>query len=98
MGPSGVQPVSPFPTAATGDGRDSNSGGGFGDLLRSVVDEANRAQVESDRALESLARGEETNVHDVMLALTRADLSFRMLVEVRDRLVEAYQEVQRMQI
>jgi flagellar hook-basal body complex protein FliE len=98
MSASGIQPVSSLPASSPGDGGAAKSGGGFGDLLRSVLDDANRAQVESDRALESLSRGEGTDVHDVMLALTRADLSFRLLVEVRDRLVEAYQEVQRMQI
>jgi flagellar hook-basal body complex protein FliE len=48
--------------------------------------------------VKSLAQGEITDVHEVMLAMTRADLSFRMMLEVRNKLLEAYQEVMRMQV
>ena len=75
---------------------DSEGSGGFGTILKELVNEANQTTVKSDDLVNQLARGEPTDIHSVMLAMTEADLSFRMLVEVRNRLVEAYQEIQRM--
>lgn len=72
------------------------AGGAFGDVLKGILEQANTSQGDSDRMVESLARGEPTDVHDVMIAMTEADLSFRMLLEVRNRLIDAYQEIQRM--
>jgi flagellar hook-basal body complex protein FliE len=71
---------------------------GFGDLLNRMVANADSAQKESDALVESLARGEPTDVHQVVLALSQADVTFRTLLEVRNRLVEAYQEIQRMPV
>ncbi len=83
--------ASPARAAGGGDGS-------FGELLKGLVEDANANHARSDQMVESLAKGEPTDVHQVMLAMTEADLSFRMLLEVRNRLVDAYQEIQRMPV
>ncbi len=70
--------------------------GGFAGLLGDLLQDASQASAASDRLVESLAKGEPTDIHDVMIAMTEADLSFRLVVEVRNRLIDAYQEIQRM--
>ena len=80
-------------------GAETESGGArFADLLGNLVKGADTAQKNSDALVSGLAKGEPVDVHQVVMALTEADLSFRTLLEVRNRLIEAYQEVQRMQV
>ncbi len=54
--------------------------------------------VQSDRMLQRLAAGEVDNLHQVMVSLEEARLSFQLLVQVRNRLLEAYQDVMKMQV
>jgi flagellar hook-basal body complex protein FliE len=49
-------------------------------------------------AIRELATGQTDNLHEVLLTVAKADLSFRTILEVRNRLTEAYQEVMRMQV
>jgi flagellar hook-basal body complex protein FliE len=70
----------------------------FGQVIDQLLGDANGQQVQADQAVRELALGQSDNVHDVLLAVAKADLSFRMILEVRNRLTEAYQEIMRMQI
>lgn len=71
--------------------------GSFADALARVVDAAEAA---SGAANESILRMLEKNgdVHDAMIALNRAELSLQFTVQVRNKLVQAYQEIMRMSI
>jgi flagellar hook-basal body complex protein FliE len=71
---------------------------GFGDVLASTVKEVNSAQIEADRSIERLHTGEDVNLHEVMLSVEKADISMRLLVQMRNKVVEAYQEIMRMQV
>jgi flagellar hook-basal body complex protein FliE len=71
--------------------------GSFAETLERAVKGADRLQHEADETVRRFASGDVDDVHQVMLALDRADLSFRMTLEVRNKLVEAYQEVMRLQ-
>jgi flagellar hook-basal body complex protein FliE len=64
------------------------------DLLKSTNDEQSQVSV----AAGELLTGETSNFHEVSLAVARADISFRFMMEVRDQLVGAYREVMRMQV
>ena len=66
----------------------------LGDLL---TGEANASQ-QADQAIQAMATGSADGLHTVSLAVARADLNFRLILEVRNRLTEAYQEVMRMQM
>ena len=76
----------------------SGGNGSFGRLVEKTLSETERLQDTADGMVKSLAQGEITDVHQVMLAMNRADLSFRMMLEVRNKLLDAYQEVMRMQV
>ncbi|MEE9391622.1 MAG: flagellar hook-basal body complex protein FliE [Planctomycetota bacterium] len=71
---------------------------GFGDMLKGMISDTEGMQKEADQAVHQLMTGEKQNVHEVMLSMAKADVSFRMMLEVRNKLVEAYQEVMRMQV
>ena len=70
----------------------------FATLLRSAVNEVNQLQQMADDAARDFASGKATSIHDTMIALEKADLSFRLLTQVRNKAVEAYQEIMRMPI
>ncbi len=71
---------------------------GFGDVLASTVKEVNSAQIEADQSIERLHTGEDVNLHEVMLSMEKADISMRLLVQMRNKVVEAYQQIMRMQV
>lgn len=74
------------------------AGTSFADLLKNSLKEVNTLQQEADRAIKELATGGKTSLHDTMIALERADLSFRLMMQVRNKIVEAYQEIMRMTV
>jgi len=73
-------------------------GNGFVEFLEKAVDGVNQAQLESDRAIAQLNTGQAKNLHEVMIAMEEADISMRLMVQMRNKVVEAYQEIMRMQV
>lgn len=71
---------------------------GFTETLDSAIEEVEGMQKRADRATLGLTTGEVEDVHQVMIAMSEADLSFRMMLEVRNRLVDAYKEIARLQV
>lgn len=71
---------------------------GFADTLSKIIKETNEQQMAADRAIEKLNTGEGKNIHDVMISMEKADISMRLLVQMRNKIVEAYQEIMRMQV
>lgn len=67
--------------------------GTFEKVIREFIGDVNTEQVKADLKIEEFVTGKTDNVHDVMLAMTQADLSFRMFNEVKNKFVEAYREV-----
>lgn len=66
----------------------------FEDMLSSL----NQSQQKSDNLVEQLARGEDVDLHTVMIALEENNVNFNVALGIRDKLVEAYREVMRMQV
>jgi flagellar hook-basal body complex protein FliE len=83
--------AAPLPATTPGEGD-------FAQVLGRLIDNVRGPQADAERAVSDLVSGRSENLHDVMLAVAKADLSFRMLLEVRNRLTEAYQDIMRMQI
>ena len=75
-----------------------NIGGKFADALKDSIGQVNQAQLSADRAAEQIATGETKNLHEAMIKLEEADISLRLMVQVRNKAVEAYQEIMRMQV
>jgi flagellar hook-basal body complex protein FliE len=70
----------------------------FLNALQSAVMETNSAISASDKAATDFATGKAENLHDVMIAMEKADISLRTLTAVRGKVLEAYQEIMRMQV
>ncbi|MBW2366686.1 MAG: flagellar hook-basal body complex protein FliE [Deltaproteobacteria bacterium] len=68
---------------------------GFGDRFKDALSEVNRLQHKADSAIEKVAKGE-LGVHEGMMAIAKADLSLRLLTQVRNKVLEAYREISRM--
>lgn len=73
-------------------------GPSFNDVLKKAIAEVSGLEQEADRQIVDLAMGKAQNIHEAMLALQKADISFKLLMEIRDKLIQAYQEIMRMQI
>ncbi|MBI1902288.1 MAG: flagellar hook-basal body complex protein FliE [Planctomycetia bacterium] len=73
-------------------------GGGFKDFLLSSIRDVNSAQQQADRAMESLFTGGDVNPAEVLTAVQKADLAFRLLMEVRNKVLQAYDEVRAIQL
>lgn len=78
--------------------RTSTGESGFGDAFGEAVKSLDALQKEADAQSGRLAAGEAVEVHDVMLAYDRASLTMQLAVQVRNKLVEAYQDIMRMQV
>jgi flagellar hook-basal body complex protein FliE len=70
----------------------------FSQWLASHVEQVNQHLVAADTQVRQLAVGEATNLHQVMLTLEQAKLQFELLLQVRNKVLEAYQDIMRMQI
>jgi len=69
----------------------------FGEQLESAVSGVDRQQQEAEYKLSSMLEGGGADVHDAMIAVEKADLSFQLMLQVRNKVVQAYQEIERMQ-
>lgn len=76
----------------------STEGIDFKDILADAMDEVNTAQLNSEKMDEMLAIGEVENLHEVTIAAQKAELTLSLAVEVKNRLVEAYQEIMRVNL
>lgn len=70
----------------------------FGDVLTNAIDSLSQKENNANQAIASLAAGEDIEIHQVMLAMQEADISFQLALEVRNKIIDAYQEVMRMQV
>jgi len=70
----------------------------FGDILTSLVAQTNGQQENADQAMQQLHAGGEKNLHEAMIAMEKADISLRYTIQVRNKAIDAYQEVMRMQV
>lgn len=71
---------------------------GFGDFLKESLDKVNDKLINSGEMTQKAVLGEVDNVHDVLVAAEEAKLSLELTVQIRNKIVEAYQEINRMQI
>ncbi|WP_372869076.1 flagellar hook-basal body complex protein FliE [Planomicrobium okeanokoites] len=71
---------------------------GFGEIFKQAIQNVNQTQKASDKLTSDLATGQVENIHEVMIASEKASLSLELTMQVRNKVVEAYQEVMRMQV
>ena len=70
----------------------------FKDLLLESIDQVNSMQQDADKAVQQLLTGDDVNTAEVLTAVQKADMSFRMMLQIRNKLVQAYQEVRDIRI
>jgi len=71
----------------------------FGQLLKSAVDQVNDVQQTAGQLSRAFVQGDsDAQLHEVMISLQKADISFQSMIQVRNRLVTAYQEIMNMQV
>lgn len=68
----------------------------FAEFLKDAVGEVNKVQVDAERAIEDLLSGKRDDMARVMLAVQKADLAFETMMQIRNKLLDAYQEIMRM--
>lgn len=86
---------------ATPTAGDSGSTGGveFSQVLKNSIDQVNQLKQQADKMAEGFVAGESNqNLHEVMIALQTASISFQEMVQVRNKLVSAYQDIMNMQV
>ena len=82
-------------------GKVATTGGGgpsFADTLGKALDAVNTLQLDAQAGSRSLADGTAANLHDVTIALEQANIALQLTATVRNRVVEAYQEIMRMSV
>lgn len=70
----------------------------FSEILKSELNKVNEVQLNAEQATQDLLTGKATDIHQVMIATEEARLSLELAVQIRNKLVDAYQEIIRMQI
>ncbi len=93
---NGVSDASMMPLKQVGGG--DVQGPGFKQLLMKNLTDVNQLQKDADDAIADLMAGRRTDIADVMTAKAKADMAFKMLLQVRNKLVEAYQEIKDMRV
>lgn len=86
------QPAAPAAAAARATEKSS-----FGDSLREAVSDVDSLNLDARYKVSSLVEENGTDVHDAMIAVEKADLSFQLMLQVRNKVVQAYQQIASMQ-
>ena len=78
-------------------GFSAEAGGGFADTLRGAMDEMGELSAQAETKVAGVLTGNGADVHTALIAVEKADLSFQLMMQVRNKIVSAYQEISRMQ-
>lgn len=73
-------------------------GSSFGESIKKAVSDVNDLQKTADTMANKLAAGDAVEVHQAMIAMQKASMALNFTIQVRNKVVEAYQEVMRMQV
>jgi len=70
----------------------------FGELLNNSINKVSRLQNEANQSIEALASGRQKDIHNTMIAMEKAGVAFRLMMEVRNKVISAYETIMRMQV
>lgn len=88
----------PLPSLTQKAPQPGSTEGSFQSLLGDALSSLDKLQSDADTSAAKLVSGEPVELHEVLLATEKASLAFQMVVQVRNKVVEAYQDVMRMQV
>jgi flagellar hook-basal body complex protein FliE len=84
------------PGSLPGNSSAKGSGDGFETLLKDALTKVNSVQNEAEKAIQELSTG--GDVSSAVVAMEKADMTFQLMIEVRNRLISAYEEMMRLQV
>ncbi len=93
-----VSPTQLSSTNKISTGETENSGGNFGSLVKDAVESIDGTQKSADQEIAKAVTGESPDLHRTIIALQTADLKFQLGLQVRNKLIGAYEEIMRMQV
>ena len=67
----------------------------FEKILVDSLKKVNNLQLEADRAVQQLAVGQKENIHETMIAVEKASISFQMMMEIRNKIIDAYKQIEK---
>jgi flagellar hook-basal body complex protein FliE len=91
-----LQKAIPQPSAAP-QSNDKAAGASFGNMLEDAINQVNGLEVNSQGEINKFMN-EDTDLHSVMMALEKADISFQIMMQVRNKIVSAYQDIMKTQV
>lgn len=93
-----LEGLTPLTLKPTGEKSVESTGADFAGMFKSMIEKVNDSQAAGEQAIQKLHSGQATHLHEVMIAVEEADVSLRMLVQLRNRAQSAYEEIMRMQV
>ena len=96
--PGSTQPASGAKAVPAAPKADPAPGKDFKSILLDSLEEVNRLQTEADRGVQRLLTGETDNVAEVLAAVNKSGIAFDLLMEIRNKLTDAYRDIQQMQV
>lgn len=87
-----------FPANGASGANGTKPAAGPGNFLEELVGKVSDMQAQADGKIKNMVTGDSRELHEVMMAVEKANISFQFLTQVRNRAVEAYQEVMKMQV
>lgn len=77
---------------------EASNGPSFREMLVDSLQQVNAMQIDANKAVESVMTGGDVNPAEVLTAVQKADMAFRMMLQMRNKLVQAYQEIQNIRV
>jgi flagellar hook-basal body complex protein FliE len=90
--------IHPFPDKREGASSQKIDSKGFLDTLRETLNEVNELQIRAENSINELANGEAKSLHETMILLEKADISFKLMMQIRNKLLDAYREIMHLQV
>jgi flagellar hook-basal body complex protein FliE len=101
-GAQGIAPIRPGSTAGSNtsraDGSNQAAGPSFKDALMKQLDQVNRLQQDAEIAIEDIASGKRDDMDNVLIAKQKADIAFQMLLQVRNQMMDAFEEIKQIRV
>ncbi len=94
----GFRIPTPIGSTQAGGIQPSSGDGSFKSFLLDSIREVNTMQQDADQAVEKLAAGEEVNPAEVLTAVQKADIAFKLMMQIRNKMVQAYNDVQSIRV
>ena len=70
----------------------------FGEILQRSIHDVNQLQIEADQKINDLATGKQSDIHQTIIAVQKAEISFELLMQIRNKIIAAYETIMRIQV